>query len=72
MKTIGSIVFDKTAIYGIVASGAPENPSIHKTVYLNRTENQSKKAPHAMQIGILSRKISMILALSVSLNLLRQ
>ena len=39
MKTIGSIVFDKTAIYGIVASGSPENPSIHKTVYLNRTEN---------------------------------
>ena len=39
MKTIGSIVFDKTAIYGIVASGSPEDPSIHKTVYLNRTEN---------------------------------
>lgn len=39
MKTIGSIVFDKTAIYGIVASGSPEDPSIHKTVYLNRSEN---------------------------------
>lgn len=39
MKTIGSIVFDKAAIYGIVASGSPENPTIHKVIYLNRSEN---------------------------------